>query len=719
MRTRQPKESSVNIDRVVWPYARLGEAIEALGQKAGFPVVATPPPVPSETFATSQDDLDEWMTAAALHLGIRAEPVDLAWPDILSQLRSGDPCICRLPASESPAFLAVSGKSGRNALLLAPDLSEHRLPAEDVREMLCGHLTRPLREEATAMSLGAGIKEHRIERIADALIDIRLHHYPINGWWKLSPPSEDRFFYRLKQSHARRDLLSLIGLHTFRYLLWIFSWWLLGNGALNGHIDPGWLTAWALLLITIIPLRTAEVKIQGRLSLKVGAALKERLLSGAVKMNPEHIRRQGYGELLGRVHESEAIESLAFGGGLSSALALIEIVLAIGVLINGAGGIPHALLLLGWIAVVIGLLFILRRRLARWTARRIAITGSLVENMAGHRTRLVQELPEDRHRDEDRLVEEYLKSSQAKDYLHTLISSIGSRGWTVVGLAGLAPAFIAGEHGGTIAVSIGGILLAGSGIAALLSSISQLISAEVSWHQIAPLFKAAAIPQQSGQPDVIISKPQHDESPSFNNFTVRGEQLVFRHHTNGEAAIQGASIRISEGEKILLEGPSGGGKSTLASLLLGLREPESGLLLMEGLDYDTIGPLGWRNRVVAAPQFHENHVFIGTFAFNLLMGRRWPPREQDLADAMEVCTGLGLGGLLERMPGGMSQMVGETGWQLSHGERSRLFIARALLQRSKLIILDESFGSLDPETLQSVVEYVTKRSQTLLAIAHP
>jgi ABC-type multidrug transport system fused ATPase/permease subunit len=103
------------------------------------------------------------------------------------------------------------------------------------------------------------------------------------------------------------------------------------------------------------------------------------------------------------------------------------------------------------------------------------------------------------------------------------------------------------------------------------------------------------------------------------------------------------------------------------------------LLLVGGLDRQSLGENGWRRRVPAAPQFHENHVLAGTFAFNLFMGcnRRIGP--EDLAEAESICRELGLGELLERMPAGLMQVVGDTGWQLSHGERSRLYIARALL----------------------------------------
>ncbi len=119
-----------------------------------------------------------------------------------------------------------------------------------------------------------------------------------------------------------------------------------------------------------------------------------------------------------------------------------------------------------------------------------------------------------------------------------------------------------------------------------------------------------------------------------------------------------------------------------------------------------------------APQFHENHVLTGAFAFNALMGRQ-RVRFSDYQEAETVCRELGLEALLERMPGGMNQAVGETGWQLSHGERSRLYIARALLQDANLVILDESFAALDPENLALAFDCVLRRARTLLVIAHP
>ena len=74
---------------------------------------------------------------------------------------------------------------------------------------------------------------------------------------------------------------------------------------------------------------------------------------------------------------------------------------------------------------------------------------------------------------------------------------------------------------------------------------------------------------------------------------------------------------------------------------------------------------------------------------------------------------------VEQVVRATAEMVGETGWQLSHGERSRVFLARALLQDAQLTVLDESFAALDPETLQKCLDCAFRRARTLAVIDHP
>jgi ATP-binding cassette subfamily B protein len=345
---------------------------------------------------------------------------------------------------------------------------------------------------------------------------------------------------------------------------------------------------------------------------------------------------------------------------------------------------------------------------------RLDMTNELVEAMVGHRTRLAQQAPAQWHEGEDRALASYLAQSSLMDGAARSLLAIIPRGWLLIGLVGIAPAFISGSASPTLlAIGLGGTLLAYRAMMMLSTSISHLAGAKIAWEQAAPMFQAAVKAEPLGLPALSCQPPAGDAD----EIVLEAHDLAFRFPHRNEPVLQSCHLRIGRGARVLLEGPSGSGKSTLSSILTGLRNPDAGLVLLRGMDRNTLGAANWQ--VVSAPQFHENHVLTGTFAFNLLMGRKWPPTDADVQTAIEICRELDLEGLINRMPAGILQMVGETGWQLSHGERSRLFIARTLLQGVELIILDESFASLDPETLNRAMQCVLKRAPALLVIAHP
>jgi ATP-binding cassette subfamily B protein len=505
--------------------------------------------------------------------------------------------------------------------------------------------------------------------------------------------------------------MGFVVLGGVHYLLFLLSWWLVGRGALTGRLEVGWLLAWALLLLTLIPLRLLAAWWKGQAALSAGRLLRQRLLYGALRLEPEEIRHKGAGQLLGSVLESEAVEQLALHGGFGGLVAVIELGLAAVVLGLGAGGPGHAALLLGWLGLgLVGMARHLGQR-KLWTDARVRLTDSLVERMVGHRTVLAQEAPGEWADERDLEIDGYLRRSQALDRTMSLLTSLLSRGWLVVGLGALAPAFLdPGTGRGALAVALGAVLLASRSFRRLALSAAQLTGAIVAWREVAPFFDAASRPEALGSPRA---------APPARGVALEGSELVFRYPDRDEPVLSGCDLRVRPGDRVLVEGPSGGGKSTLAALLMGLRAPQAGLLLVEGLDRATLGERGWRRRVSGAPQFHENLIVSDTLAFNLLMGHRWPPTPEDVSEAEAVCRALDLGPLLERMPAGLLQIVGDTGWQLSHGERSRVYIARALLQKPALLILDESFGALDPETLATAMKCVRKRAGGLVVIAHP
>jgi ATP-binding cassette subfamily B protein len=308
------------------------------------------------------------------------------------------------------------------------------------------------------------------------------------------------------------------------------------------------------------------------------------------------------------------------------------------------------------------------------------------------------------------------------DSMQDAMRSVPARGWFVVSLLGLLPAVLASgtsTNAVGIVIAVGGILQAQAAFASLLTSLDTLLGASVAWRSIGRLFRAAAEREPPGLPAASLAADDAEPAQPRDALVLQARGVSFRYGADAPLALRECDVLLREDERVLFEGASGGGKSTLASILCGLRAPGAGLVLLRGFDRATIGGAAWRRRVAGAPQFHENHVLSGTLAFNLLMGRAWPPSPQDRAEAETVSRALGLGDVLDRMPSGLDQIVGETGWQLSHGERSRVFLARALLQRADVVILDESFGALDPLTLRVCMEAVIARARTLVVIAHP
>jgi ATP-binding cassette subfamily B protein len=309
------------------------------------------------------------------------------------------------------------------------------------------------------------------------------------------------------------------------------------------------------------------------------------------------------------------------------------------------------------------------------------------------------------------------------------INSLSVRGWMILGMLGIIFPFITNTASPQeMVVSLGGILFATQALAKLVAGSQSFISLLIAWRQVSTLFNAAERPKEIQSLDYFAHRAHFAERQPFFHEGVEEDadiplllarDLNFRYKPDAKLVLTDCNLNIRGGERILLEGSSGSGKTTLAALLTGLRDPDTGSLLLNGVDRQIIGSQEWRRRDVMAPQFQENYIFSETFAFNLLMGRRWPPHQADMELAEIICRELGLDEVLDKMPSGLQQMLGENGWQLSHGERSRVYIARTLLQQADLTILDETFGALDPQNLKRALQTVLDRAPTLLVIAHP
>ncbi len=705
------------LSTVAWPASRLNEALSALADRGGLSPQDRVSQPPHKTIAADAEALGHWMRTAVSHIGIETQQVSIAYADLTSFLHTAAPAILQLPESDPPQFIALLATKRDKLTLLTPDLTTQQLPMETVRAALSHPFEAPILAETDELLTAVGTPRRRFMQARAAILHERLASARVGQCWLLTHSPGSSFWRQLRHAGVLRYFLSFLTTFTLQQALFVLSWWLIGRAVFQGRLETGWLLAWVLLLLTLIPLRLLGTWLQGITAVTLGGLLQKRLLYGTLRQEPDEIRHMGAGQLMGRVFEAESVESLSLSGGIAGLTALIELIIAVWILSVGAGGLWHASLLLIWIGITA--IFITRfyQQRREWTHHRRHLTHELIEGMVGHRTRLMQTAPTQWHEGEDEALTDYIRVSAATDRAGAQLEIVASRGWVVVGFMGLLPTFLADTADpAALAISIGGIISANLALMKLTGGlINQLLAALIAWEQVAPIFKAATRPQNVGRMETAVSPLAHKKD----ELILQAHNLNFRYHAQGDPVLHHCQLEIKSGDRLLLEGASGGGKSTLGAILTGLRMPESGLLLLHGFDRRWLSDAEWRRFAISSPQFHENHVVSNTFLFNLLMGCQWPPTAADVQAAEALCVQLGLGKLLRTMPAGLLQMVGETGWQLSHGERSRLYIARALLQKADLIVLDESLAALDPENLQQVVHCVQEQATTLLLIAHP
>lgn len=182
----------------------------------------------------------------------------------------------------------------------------------------------------------------------------------------------------------------------------------------------------------------------------------------------------------------------------------------------------------------------------------------------------------------------------------------------------------------------------------------------------------------------------------------------------GRIGLRNASFEIQKGEKLALIGPSGGGKSTVVSLLLRFIEPDRGQMLWFGKPISKMDVQQWREKISWVPQ--KPYLFNDTIEANLRIGRPSASKE-DLTQAARLAQA---DGFIRSFPQGYSTVVGEGGVRLSAGEAQRIALARAFLKDAELIILDEATAHLDLENEAVLGEAIDRLlvGRTVLVVAH-
>ena len=197
------------------------------------------------------------------------------------------------------------------------------------------------------------------------------------------------------------------------------------------------------------------------------------------------------------------------------------------------------------------------------------------------------------------------------------------------------------------------------------------------------------------------------------NEIVRFEHVSFAYPAREGLVLDAFDLELRPGETLALVGETGAGKSTVASLLLGLAEPTAGRVTVGGIDLARFDLDAWRRELAWVPQ--RPTIFHGTVSDNIRLARA-EARDEEIRTAARLA---GADGFVRALPDGYDTVVGEAGRPLSAGERRRIALARALLRPAGLVVLDEPTADLDRESALLVAEAVEQlRGRTVLLLAH-
>lgn len=230
-----------------------------------------------------------------------------------------------------------------------------------------------------------------------------------------------------------------------------------------------------------------------------------------------------------------------------------------------------------------------------------------------------------------------------------------------------------------------------------------------------PSFRAViAMQEECKEAKEFDVKRNVDISPFTIKQDIQCDQVHFRYHPNANYALKNINLTIPTHKMTAFVGKSGAGKSTLIDILMGLNKPQQGQVLIDGVPLTSETILAWRNSISYVPQ--EPFLFNTSVRENLSLVKSDATEEQiwealDFSSAAEF---------VRKLPEGLDTLIGDRGIKLSGGERQRLVLARAILRKPSILVLDEATSSLDTENEDNIKEAIEKLKgkMTIIVIAH-
>ena len=293
-----------------------------------------------------------------------------------------------------------------------------------------------------------------------------------------------------------------------------------------------------------------------------------------------------------------------------------------------------------------------------------------------------------------------------------LLSSSASNGAAAVTQVVSVALVIAGVYliqerlltmGGLIAIS----MLGGRAIAPLAQAVGLLMQYQNARMALSTLDRMMAQPIERPDATAFVHRPELSGEIEFRD-------VSFSYPEQGEAALRNVSLHIAPGERVVIIGRTGSGKSTLQKLMLGLYQPSSGVVRIDGIDLRQLDPADLRRNIGCVGQ--DAILFYGTLRENIAIGAPYADDEAIVA-AAEVA---GLAEFVNRHPKGFDMLIGERGESLSGGQRQEVAIARAVLLDPPILLFDEPTSAMDFSTEQGFKERLMRFAahKTVVIVTH-
>ena len=511
---------------------------------------------------------------------------------------------------------------------------------------------------------------------------------------------------------------------TFNRNRWMFAWALLGTLALNlfGTLVPfysmavydrvipnnamgslGVLTVAAVMIVGFeLVMRLLRSHLLEAAARRIDVALSAQVFAQCLRMRAASRPASG-GVLANTVRDFEAVREFFATSTLTvlGDLPFMLLYLAVIALVGGW----LALVPLAAIPILLGIALLARRPLARKVNESMQETSQrtahLFETMNGLDN--IKSLGAEAW---SRRKWESLTQAIAHNSLETreISSRVTYLNTMVLGLANVAVVAVGAILMNENAMTLGQIIAVSLLTGRALAPVSQIAGLVVRWEQTKLSYEAL---------DKIMQAPTDEAAVSLQAPPMRG-RLEFRDvsfaYPNQPPVVEALNLRIRPGERVGIIGKLGSGKSTLLRLILNQYAPSAGSVLVDDIVNTQLEPLSLRRQIGYVPQ--DVTLFHGTLRENIELGRV----QADDAALLEAMRVSGLDEIVAQLPAGVGTQVGERGDRLSGGQRQIVAIARALLTRPRLLLLDEPSSMIDPGNEQKLISRLRSLGDTTIVL---